>query len=228
MKKTTGAKGVSGKQSAAATAIRENVKIFLSAVVMALIIKTSIVEAYKVPSGSMEDTILIGDFLTANKFVYGARIPLVNWRLPAIREPAPGDVIIFTYPGDGVTSYVKRCVAVQGQAVEVRDKVLYVDGKRIPDAPFTKHVDDRVYPRPGLNKHSRDNWGPYIVPAECYFMMGDNRDNSADSRFWGPVHKDLILGEAMIIHWSWAPDENAPKITAGDPLSVPRSFVYNT
>jgi signal peptidase I len=205
----------------------DNVKSILIAVVLAVVIKTSIVEAYKIPSSSMEDTLLIGDFLIANKFVYGARVPFFNWRLPAIHKPEQGDVVIFKWPGDGVTNYIKRCVATEGQKVEIIEKVVYVDEKVFPNPPLAKFTDDRIIPRPGVHESSRDNWGPYVVPKGCYFMMGDNRDNSSDSRYWGPVKDDLILGEAMIIHWSWAPDPNAPEASVNDPLSVPRLFVYN-
>ncbi|SYZ72502.1 conserved hypothetical protein [Candidatus Zixiibacteriota bacterium] len=208
--------------------IWENLKSLLIAIVLAVIIKTSIVEAYKIPSASMEDTLLIGDFLIANKFIYGAPLPLVDWRLPSIRTPKPGDVVIFKWPGDGVTNYIKRCVAVEGQKVEIINKVLYVDGKEFPLPPHAKFTDPDIQPRGPNNGNSRDNWGPYVVPKDYYFMMGDNRDNSYDSRFWGPVHKSLILGEAMFIHWSWEPDNNSPAVTAADPLSVPRLFLYNT
>jgi signal peptidase I len=208
--------------------IWENVKQLLIAIVLAVIIKTSIVEAYKIPSSSMEDTLLIGDFLIANKFIYGAQIPLVGWRLPSISEPEQGDVVIFRWPGDGITNYIKRCVAVEGQKVEIIDKVLYVDGAIFPNPELSKFSDSlRIIKRPGPTENSRDNWGPYTVPKDCYFMMGDNRDNSYDSRFWGPVHKDLIQGSAMIIHWSWIPDENSPEASVSDPLSVPRLFLYN-
>jgi signal peptidase I len=205
----------------------ENVKSLLIAIVLAVIIKTSIVEAYKIPSASMEDTLLVGDFLIANKFSYGAWVPLVNWRLPALKNPKPGDVVIFKWPGDRVTNYIKRCVAVEGQTVEVKDKVLYVDGKKFPLPEHMKPSDRPIEPRPGPNQNSRDNWGPYVVPKDYYFMMGDNRDHSYDSRFWGPVHKDLILGQALFIHWSWEPDVNSPEVSIADPLSVPRLFLYN-
>lgn len=205
----------------------ENVKSLLIAVILAVVIKTSIVEAYKIPSSSMEDTLLVGDFLIANKFVYGARLPFVDWRLPAIDDPQQGDVVIFKWPGDGVTNYIKRCVAVGGQKVEIVDKVLYVDGKVFPNPPHAKFTDDHIRPRPGVGDQSRDNWGPYVVPKDCYFMMGDNRDNSYDSRFWGPVKEDLVLGEALMIHWSWEPDPDSPEAEIGDPLSVPRLFIYN-
>jgi signal peptidase I len=205
----------------------ENIKSLLIAVVLAVIIKTSIVEAYKIPSSSMENTLLKGDFLIANKFVYGAQIPLLGWRLPEISEPEQGDVVIFKWPGDQVTNYIKRCVAVEGQEVEIIEKVLYVDGEEFSNPDFLKHDDDKIIPRPSVGENSRDNWGPYVVPKDCYFMMGDNRDNSYDSRYWGPVKKDLILGEALIVHWSWEPDEDSPDALVSDPLSVPRLFFYN-
>ena len=211
----------------------DNFKQILAAVVMALIIKTSIVEAYKIPSQSMEDTLLVGDFLLANKFIYGSRLPLVNWRLPAIREPRPGDIVIFIYPVDGVTKYIKRCVATAGDTVEVKDKVLFVNGKRLPDPEFCKYDTNKdgsqkIAPRGPGGMDSKDNFGPLIVPHNRYFMMGDNRDNSYDSRYWGAVHEDLILGEAILVHWSWDDSEHpSPEVSVSDPLSVPRMFIYN-
>jgi hypothetical protein len=101
-----------------------------------------------------------------------------------------------------------------------------VDGEEFPDPPMSKFTKPNV-PRRVSGENTRDNFGPYVVPKDCYFMMGDNRDNSYDSRFWGPVHKDLILGEALFIHWSWEPDENSPQAVASDPLSVPKLFIYN-
>ena len=216
-------------------AVWENVKQVFVAVILALIIKTSIVEAYKIPTSSMEDTLLIGDFLLANKFIYGALLPVVDWRLPAISDPEAGDVVIFIYPGDGVTKYIKRCVGVPGDTILVKDKVLLVNGEEFPNPPFLKYVDTtalgelNIRPRRAGGQHSRDNFGPYVVPANSYFMMGDNRDNSADSRFWGPVHKDLVLGEALVVHWSWNEDVYpSPDVSVTDPVSVPRMFIYNT
>jgi signal peptidase I len=205
----------------------ENVKSLLIAVVLAMIIKTSVVEAYKIPSASMEDTLLVGDFLIANKFIYGARIPLLNWRLPAFRDVEQGDVVIFKWPGDMTTNYIKRCVATGGQRVEIIDKVVYVDGKIFPNPPQSKFTETRIRERNSAGQDTPDNWGPYRVPQDCYFMMGDNRDHSSDSRYWGPVHENLILGEAMFIHWSWGDDPNSPLVSAADPMSVPRLFLYN-
>lgn len=209
-------------------AIWDNLKQFLIAIVLALFIKTSVVEAYKIPTSSMEDTLLIGDFLLANKFVYGARLPLVNWRMPAISDPERGEVVIFVWPGDQLTKYIKRCVGVPGDTILVKDKVLSVNGQPFVNPEFSKYIATDIEPRGPGGRDSRDNFGPYVVPKDHYFMMGDNRDNSYDSRFWGPVHKDLILGEAMMIHWSWDDSEYpSPPVTLDDPLSVPRVFLYN-
>lgn len=206
----------------------DNVKQVGIAIVLALLIKTSIVEAYKIPSQSMEDTLLVGDFLLANKFVYGAQLPIVGWRLPAIHDPEPGDVVIFIFPRDGVTKYIKRCVALAGDTITIKDKVLFVNGVRFEDPDKSKFEKQRIQPRGPGGKDSPDNWGPFIVPPGHYFMMGDNRDNSYDSRWWGPVPQANILGEAMLIHWSWDDDIHpSGDVTVGDPLSVPRLFVHN-
>jgi signal peptidase I len=212
----------------------DNFKQVFIAVILAVIIKTSIVEAYKIPSQSMEDTLLVGDFLLANKFVYGARLPLVNWRLPAISKPEPGDIVIFLFPRDGETKYIKRCVAGAGDTVEIKDKVLYVNGLEFEMPQHGKYIDTMasgeivIQPRRPGGLDSRDNFGPFVVPDNCYFMMGDNRDNSFDSRYWGAVPYDLVLGEAILVHWSWDDaDYPSPEVTVTDPLSVPRLFIYN-
>lgn len=191
------------------------------ALILAFVIKTSIVEAYKIPSSSMEDTLLKGDFLLANKFVYGARIPFFGWRLPAIKDPQQGDVVIFKVPLDSTTNYIKRCVATEGQYIEIQDNFLFVDGERFPDPEFCKYDDHQQ----GADR--RYEYNHFTVPKGHIFVMGDNRDNSYDSRFWGPVSLDLLQGEALIIHWSWQPDRNAPEISLSDLSSIPRSVFYN-
>ncbi len=212
----------------------DNVKQIIIAVVLALIIKTSIVEAYKIPTASMEDTLLVGDFLLANKFVYGAQIPLLGWRLPAISDPERGDIIIFIFPRDGVTKYIKRCIGLPGDTIEVKDKELFVNGERFVDPNYSKFIDTNragqqvVQDRRAGGQNSRDNFGPYVVPPESFFMMGDNRDNSYDSRYWREVPRDYIMGEAMVIHWSWDDSSHpSPEVSVADPLSVPRLFIYN-
>jgi len=170
--------------------IREYAEIIGMAVILAFFVRTFFIQAFKIPSESMENTLLVGDFLFANKLVYGPKFPFVDRHLPGTRDPKPGDIIIFKYPGDKKTDYIKRCVAVEGQTVELRGKILYVDG--VPcEEEYAKY------------SHG-SNFGPYTVPKDHIFMMGDNRDNSADSRVWGPLPKNLILGKAMFIYFSWS------------------------
>ncbi|EQB62846.1 MAG: hypothetical protein RBG1_1C00001G0425 [candidate division Zixibacteria bacterium RBG-1] len=204
--------------------LRDYAESLIVALILALIIKTSLVEAYKIPSGSMEDTLLVGDFLLANKFIYGSKIPLIDVRLPAIREPKPGDVIIFKFPGNLKQNYIKRLIATEGQVVEIKNKQVYVDGKPLADPPHVKHTDNTNSP---IGNPNRDNFGPYRVPKGFLFAMGDNRDNSYDSRFWGPLDRKLVLGKAMILHWSWKKDDHAPEMTLSNPLSIPHSIAYN-
>ena len=193
-------------------------KVLFWAAMFAFVVKASLAEAYRIPSSSMEDTLLVGDFVLSNKVIFGARLPFTSFRFPAIRTPRPGDIITFKWPGDRKTDYVKRCVAVAGQVVEVRDKELYVDHQPFPNPPHSKFTDPRV--QANKNDH-RDNFGPVQVPAGTVFAMGDNRDNSFDSRFWGPVPLELIEGKVEAIQWSIAPDDSAPKIALADLRTVP-------
>ena len=183
---------------------REYASSILIAVGLALVIRSTVVQAFYIPSGSMEDTLFVGDYLLANKFLYGAPLEVPGmrrplFRLPALRDPRQGDIVIFRSKTQPDRDLIKRCVAVGGQVVEVKDKVLYVDGKRVPDAPESKYVDSNIYPG---SRTSRDNFRPFRVPPDHFFMMGDNRDNSSDSRVFGAVPRELVKGKAMIIYWS--------------------------
>ncbi|MBU8920445.1 MAG: signal peptidase I [Bacteroidales bacterium] len=171
---------------------REYTEIVFTAVVLALIVRALIIQSYHIPSESMENTLLKGDFLFATKFIYGAKVPFVDLRLPAVREPKQGDIVIFKFPGDKKTDYIKRCVALEGQTVEVKGKTLYVDGKPMEEI-FTKYIHDTV---------PRRSFGPLKVPPGHIFVMGDNRDNSFDSRYWGPLDKKLLRGKALFIYFS--------------------------
>ena len=201
----------------------------LTVVGLFLVIRTSVVQAFYIPSSSMEDTLLVGDYLLANKFVYGVPVdvPLTSislFRLPALREPQPGDIVIFRSPQEEGRDLIKRCVAVGGQKVEIVNKVLYVDGERQQDPPFAKYADRRVLP---AADSLRDNFGPYIVPEDHFFMMGDNRDNSSDSRYIRAIPKRLIKGKAMIIYWSWKPDTRGPYYRGLSSLpAVVASFIW--
>jgi signal peptidase I len=290
----------------------DHVKPILTAVVVALLIRQFVIQAFRIPTGSMEKTLLVGDFLFVNKFLYGAetperlRVPLVNWtilsglpvlKLPAIREPKQGDIIVFEYPLDRDQDYIKRCVAVAGDLVEVRNGLVFVNGSEYEDdldspeadttmrpdgahiKPHTNHDPSRatqalnqdyglaqslavrsmtprlflqlidsalaggagldaeiVAPhlealrahvneeqtltmaqlRPhlqALHAHAAEVDAPYVVPEGHLFMMGDNRYNSADSRYWGPLDTDLIKGKAMFIYWSWDKERNLPRFS---------------
>jgi signal peptidase I len=182
---------------------REYAEIIVLAVGLALFVRTFFVQAFRIPSESMEDTLLVGDFLFANKLVYGPKLPFVDVRLPAIRQPEPGDIIIFKYPGDPKVDYIKRCVAVEGQTVELIDNHLFVDGV-LQDESFTKYV---------FGSRPERHFGPFTVPEGDIFMMGDNRDNSADSRAWGPLNKKLITGKAMFIYFSWNPRSHSVRFS---------------
>jgi signal peptidase I len=174
---------------------REYLEAIVVAVALALFIRTFAFQAFRIPSGSMEDTLLVGDYLFVNKFLYGARIPFTHTHLPAIRSPHRGDIIVFQYPLDPSEDYIKRCVGLPGDTIEVRDHVLYVNGDA-QDEPYTKHVNH-------YGNSPRSNFGPVTVPEGEYFMMGDNRDNSSDSRVWGFLDRSLIRGKALFIYFSW-------------------------
>ena len=256
----------------------EFVKNILFAAIAALLIKSFLIETSRVPTGSMENTILVGDFLFVNKFIYGSssprNIPFTNvelpyFQLPAISEPERYDIVVFEYPGDRdelepkeISNYVKRLIGLPGDTLEIVNKVVFINGEEAwipPNIQYRKNFitpagipNPRIFPRgSGWNE---DNYGPIVIPKEgdvvkltpqnvntyrtlidraygkrvvtvdgnqvminnepvesytikqnYYFMMGDNRDDSADSRFWGFVPRDLIVGEALMIYWSWNP-----------------------
>ena len=187
--------------------LREYLDTAIYAVALTLLLRVFVVQAFRIPSESMVPTLLVGDFLFVNKFEYGAKIPFTHLRLPGITKPHQGDVIVFQYPQDPSRDYIKRCVATGGQTVEVKDKGLNVEGRPMEE-PYVQHSDAVVRP---ASLDPRDNFGPYTVPPGNLFMMGDNRDNSNDSRYWGPVDFDLVRGKAMFIYWSWDGDRNWPR-----------------
>jgi len=171
------------------------VNSILLALAVVIPVRTFAIQGYHIPSGSMEKSLLIGDVLFADKITFGPRIPLTNSaRIPGFREPEPGDVVIFKHPAEKI-DLIKRCVAVGGQVVEMRDKRLYVDGEPV-DESYIQHTDP--YPNP-----HRDTMRPLRVPAGHIFVLGDNRDNSNDSRFIGTIPVGLVVAKARIIYWSW-------------------------
>lgn len=184
---------------------REYAEAIIVAAVLALLIRTFIVQAFKIPSGSMKNTILVGDHILVNKFIYGTRIPFTNIKILPIRKPERGDIIVVKYPEKESVDFIKRLIGMPGDVVQVIDKVVYINGKPLTE-PYAIHKDSEILPRA---LEPRDNFGPVKVPPHDYFMMGDNRDRSRDSRFWGFVNENEILGKAMIIYWSWDANDDS-------------------
>jgi len=180
-------------------AIRENVEAIALAILLALFIRAFIVQAFKIPSGSMKETLQIGDHILVNKFIYGVKLPFLNTTVIPVSEPKRGDIVVFEFPEDKDKDFIKRTIAVGGDVVEVRNKAVYVDGEK-QDQPYAVYSDD--YLIPGRLK-PRDNFGPVTVPEGKLFVMGDNRDHSYDSRFWGFVDLAAVKGKAFMIYWSW-------------------------
>jgi len=189
----------SGEISQKKSKLRENIEAILIAIVLALFIRTFIIQAFKIPSGSMIPTLLIGDHILVNKFIYGVRIPFVKNPVIPYRDPKTLDIIVFKYPEDPDKDFIKRVIGVPGDVVQIKNKKVFINGKPLNPDPgmFTDMhiITGQINPR--------DNFGPVTVPKDSYFVMGDNRDNSYDSRFWGFVDESMIRGEALIIYWSW-------------------------
>jgi signal peptidase I len=183
--------------------VREYAESIIIAVILALIIRAFVVQAFKIPSGSMEDTLLIGDHLLVNKFIYGPLIPFTEKRMFKIRDPRQGDVIVFEYPEDPSKDFIKRIVGAPGDVVQGIDKRVYVNGRLYQNA-HEVHKENGIIPK---EQNPRDTFGPVKVPEGSYFVMGDNRDRSYDSRFWGFVKKEKIKGLAFIKYWSWDGDK---------------------
>ena len=186
--------------------LREYYEAILIAVVFALFVRTFVVQAFKIPSGSMEDNLLIGDHLLVNKIAYGPHLGR-PWDVVApYREPARGDVVVFKWPRQPERDFIKRTVGIPGDRVEIHDKVVYVNGEpRREDPPVFHKVSDVIPDSPYLPEESRhrDNLPSVAVSPGGYFMMGDNRDKSYDSRFWGEVPRANFKGRGLLIYWSF-------------------------
>ena len=174
--------------------IREWVESIIVAFILAMVIRTFIVQAFKIPTGSMRPTLLEGDIILVNKFIYGAKIPFTDWRLPAVKAPKRGDVVVFIYPQDPKKDFIKRLVATPGESVEIKNGTIYINDKPLFDPVFSR----RYYYNYGeLAKEGQK----IVVPADSFFVLGDNSASSQDSRFWGFVPRKNLLGEAIVIYW---------------------------
>lgn len=178
---------------------REYGESLLIALIIAIIVRSFFLQAFKIPSSSMEPTLLIGDHLLVNRLSYVVKVPFTDIVLFNLGKPARGDVVVFRYPVERDKDFIKRVIATEGETVEIRDKVIYVDGKRIED-PWGFFVDTTIVPR---HVAPKDNFGPITVPKDSIFVMGDNRDRSLDSRFWLFVKRDDLVGKAFVLYFSW-------------------------
>ncbi|MBN1927982.1 MAG: signal peptidase I [Chlorobiaceae bacterium] len=239
---------------------REWFEALVIAALVATILRMFVIESYRIPTGSMEKTLLAGDFLFVNKFVYGARVPFTDIRFPKVDDVERGDIIVFKFPRDRNLNYIKRCVALPGDTLEIRDQQLYINGEPSALPPHAQFIGTRMPPGlpdyqifPAMSDFNKDNFGPiriprsgdvveltmrtislyrdliaeeghavslsgnqvfidgqpadrYTVQKNYYFAMGDNRDNSLDSRFWGFLPETDLVGQAMMVYWSWDPD----------------------
>ena len=183
--------------------IREFIEGIIAAVLIALLITTFIVKMYKIPSRSMVPTLLVGDQLVVNKFIYGIKIPYFRNTILSITDPQRGDIVVFIYPPDRSLDFIKRVIGTGGDKIEIKDKNIFINGKLFTDN-IGIYSDKMIYP---ASLQPRDNFGPVTVPRGSLFVMGDNRDESMDSRFWGFVDLKDVQGKAFIIYWSWNPDE---------------------
>jgi signal peptidase I len=239
---------------------REWFEALVIAAIFATVLRIFIVESYRIPTGSMENTLLAGDFLFVNKYVYGPKVPFTDIRLPGVDKVKRGDIIVFKFPKDRSLNYIKRCVAISGDTLEIHNRQLFINKKPVPLPPNGQFIsspmppgmaDDMIFPQ--YSSYNKDNYGPiriprrgdviqlnaqtyplynsliadeghevslqgrkvfidgspasaYTVRDNYYFAMGDNRDNSLDSRFWGFLPEKDLVGQAMLVYWSWDPD----------------------
>jgi signal peptidase I len=189
-------------QSKAKSAIRDYAEAIIIALLLALVIRAFVIQAFKIPSGSMKSTLLVGDHILVNKFIYGVRLPYWNQELIPISQPKRQDIIVFRYPVDPTKDFIKRVIGLPGDTVRIQAKQVFVNDQPLTE-PYAVHSDSRTLP---ASVSTRDNMGPIEVPPHSLFVMGDNRDESYDSRFWKFVDMTDLRGKAFVIYWSWNSD----------------------
>jgi signal peptidase I len=213
--------------------VREYYESLVIVAVFVTFARIFVFQTFKIPTPSMEDNLLVGDHIIVNKFIYGAAEHPVIRRLFGFREVRRGDTIVFRYPRDLDSDYVKRVVGLPGETVTIRNKQVHINGRPLEE-PYATFSDAQVYPREGMPEpyRSRDQFGPYRVPDGTYFAMGDNRDASYDSRYWGPVPRELIKGKPLLVYWSFRGEPLLPGSPVGakvkELVGVALKFIPNT
>ena len=187
--------------------VQEYIEVIIIAILIAVVIRAFVVQAYKIPSQSMVPTLLVGDHLLVCKFLYGVKIPVLRRTIIPVGQPKRGDIVVFQYPMDRSKDYIKRVIGVEGDKIEIKNKQLFINDRLYPD-DHAVHSDPNFYP---AVVQPRDNYGPVVVPEGALFVMGDNRDASYDSRYWGFVEQKDLEGKALVIYWSWN-SENAKSL----------------
>ena len=182
--------------------IREYTESIVIAVILALFVRTWIVQAFKIPTGSMENNLLIGDHLLVNKFIFGPTATSIGRTLLPVRDIRRGDVIVFKYPDEPDRDFIKRVIGLPGETLELRAKKVYIDGQPL-DEPYVHFLEPASDSQETTSFDVRERYGPVRVPEGQYFVMGDNRDNSQDSRYWGFLPRNYVKGRALMIYWSY-------------------------
>jgi len=184
--------------------VQEYIEAIIIAILIALVIRTFVIQAFKIPSRSMVPTLLIGDQILVNKFIYGVKIPYLRKTIIPVTNPEKGDIVVFIYPNDRSKDFIKRVIGIAGDKIEIKNKRIFINDKEYSDS-YSVYSDNLIYP--GVIQ-PRDNFGPVTVPQNSLFVMGDNRDESSDSRYWGFVDIKDVEGKAFIIYWSWNREDN--------------------
>jgi signal peptidase I len=208
--------------------IREYFESIVIAVILALFVRTWAVQAFKIPTGSMENNLLIGDHLLVNKFVFGPTTWNAERKLP-IREPRRGDIVVFKYPDEPERDFIKRVIGLPGETLELRNKMVYINGQPL-DEPYVHFLEPASSSQEVTSFDVRERYGPVRVPDGQFFVMGDNRDNSQDSRYWGFLPRSYVKGRALMIYWSYdaGPDQYAQDSTVKRVFSVITHFFTRT
>ena len=206
----------------------EYAKSFFPVLLIVLVLRSFLVEPFQIPSGSMIPTLEVGDFILVNKFAYGIRLPVLDTKIIQIGDPQRGDVMVFRYPSDPQVNYIKRVIGLPGDRIQMRNNQLFINDKAVPkefvgkvsehtEYGFDRNVDRYIETNPEGRKYTTDDWGPdgdmdntetFVVPEGNYFFMGDNRDNSLDSRYWGFVADSLVRGSPILVYYSYSPDSS--------------------